>query len=85
MKRIGECLREGYCSRTTQRFLRLSMAWIAGMSLVILHAFLDARAEDPLGAAHRFLPYTEYIITAILLAIGGAILIERSLRESERQ
>jgi hypothetical protein len=47
MKRIGECLREGYCSRTTQRFLRLSMAWIAGMSLVILHAFLDARAEDP--------------------------------------
>ncbi len=77
-------LQSGRITCLTQRFLRLSMAWIAGMSLVILHAFLDARVSDPLGAVHRFLPITEYILAALLLMLGGALLIERSARERER-
>ena len=78
-------LRSGRITCPTQRFLRLSMAWIAGMSLVVLHAFLDARVSDPLGAVHRFLPITEYIFAALLLMLGGAILIERCAREAARE
>jgi len=78
-------LRKGRYSCITQRFLRLSMAWIAGMSLVILRTFLDVRLKNPLEAMHLFLPMIEYIITAILLAIVGAFLIERCVRESERK
>lgn len=85
MKKIKTRICTACYTRTTQRFLRLSMAWIAGMSLVMLRAFLDARVSDPLGAVHRFLPFTEYIIAAILLAIGGAFLIERVVREGERK
>ena len=59
------------------------MAWVSGMSLVILKEFLGARGDDPLGAVHRFLPITEYIIAAALLTLGGALLIERSARERE--
>ena len=84
LKKLGARIRAARYARTTQRFLRLSMAWIAGMSLVILRTYLDARATDPLGSMYRFLPITEYIIAAILLAIGGAFLIERVVRESER-
>ena len=83
-KKIGKRVRSGRITCLTQRFLRLSMAWIAGMSLVVLHAFLDARVSDPLGAVHRFLPITEYILAALLLMLGGALLIERSAREREK-
>lgn len=82
-KRPAKRVRSGGITCLTQRFLRLSMAWIAGMSLVILHAFLDARMSDPLGAMHRFLPITEYILAALLLMLGGALLIEHSVRGRE--
>ena len=70
-------------SRLTQRYLRLSMAWIAGMSLVILQRFLSACQQMPLGCEAAYIPQVEYILAAVALAIGGACIIERSLRGAE--
>ncbi len=78
-------LRECRISCLTQRYLRLSMAWIAGLSLVILRGFLSSCGENPLGCEAIYIPQVEYIIAAVALSIGGACIIERSLRGAEEE
>lgn len=61
------------------------MAWIAGLSLVILHRFLTSCNQNALGCEATYIPQVEYIIAAVAVSIGGACILERTLCGAERE
>ena len=83
MQKYARKIREFQISKITQRFLRFGMLLISGLSLVLLSRFLEAEHAGELGGSYLYPLYIEAIVTSVIIAVAGAILIERSIRQTK--
>ena len=65
-------------------FLRLSLPYLVIVSITILISYLQLRALDPIEARLSCQAWLEYLVSGIVIALGGACLIDAVERGGTR-
>lgn len=84
MKRNRFLLATAHISSYTINLLNSLLPLILAEFIWFAISFIQAARLDPLGATAYFHPMIEYLMTSLLLSLGGAVVFDIALLEQRR-
>ena len=72
-------------SKVSRVLLRISLSLIVLSSVAFLISYLEMRAYAPATAGYLHQAMLEYLLASVVIALGGVLLVELTLRENAKK